>query len=58
MQCVFLQENMVACECTCLVFNNFIDGKINIVFLSLFFSDLVPILEHKQQKAVSCLAWR
>ena len=49
---------MVACECTCLVFNDFIDGKIKIVFLSLFFSDLVPILEHKQQKAVSCLAWR
>lgn len=56
MQCVFLQENMVACECV--VFNNFIVGEIKIVFLSLFFSDLVPILEHKQQKAVSCLAWR
>lgn len=39
-------------------FNNFIVGEIKIVFLSLFFSDLVPILEHKQQKAVSCLAWR
>ena len=58
MQCVFLQENMVACECTCLVFNNFIVGEIKIVFCLFFFSDLVPILEHKQQKAVSCLAWR